>query len=161
MRCGMDGVVIRSNQNSYQGTCNFLMDELGFEILSLSEKQTKTIKSSKEEIVEGTKAIFRILRNLFSIRAYDTIISIGNYTTLFLLVLNKLHFVHPKKLYWWGFFFHSKKMQKIIKWILKPFMSENVRFLLFSECEKELYSSLIGINKRNMIYIPYGDWGGK
>lgn len=158
----LKGIVVRGNNNSYENVCTFLKKTLAFEILNLQVKKNgSSIISKKEGFKEGIKSYIFLLKNISKIKEKETIISIGHYTSLFLFVLNKLHIIHPRKLYWWACFIHSSKMQRILKVILKPLLVQNTNLILFSKCEIQLYKEKMGISENKMISIPYGDWNSE
>ena len=154
----MNRVIIRSNNNAYSGACKYMHDKLGFQVLEISHKNGKSIKSGKEQIVDGFRSIKGILRYQPELKNADILISIGNISNIWLLLLNKLHIIKTKVLLWWGFFIHRKKVQSILKIVLKALNSNNIKYLLFSECETAMYQQTIGISAKSMVYIPYGDW---
>lgn len=158
----MQNLLIRTTENDYDAVCGFLREKLNFTIIDLVEitDKQKIIKSKKDDLRIGWKSIWKIICNLRKWKRSKRIVSIGNYSTLFLLVLNKLHIIQPYRLYWWGFFIHSKKVQRMLGYILHFLWAENVRLILFSRCESEMYRQRLGLTERMFISVPYGDWGG-
>jgi glycosyltransferase involved in cell wall biosynthesis len=153
-----DRLLLRTGKNTYAPACDYLKDELGFEVIDLIDDKAKSIKSKKEHIKEGFRGIKAISANKKRIKKADTLISIGNFNSMWLLVLNKLHIIRPKTILWWAFFFHSKKAQKLLKVLVKLTGAENVRFVVFSQCEIELYHKALGVKKDRFLYLPYGNW---
>ncbi len=152
-------VVLRANKNVYAGTCQYLHDDLGFEVIETSDLNGKAFKSVKEHLVEGGRSIKSLMRYQTKLKSVDVLLTIGNVSNLWLLLMNKMHIIKPKAILWWAFFIHSKKAQSLLRKLLKILNSDNVRFVVFSECEIAMYQKSLGLSKDSMIYIPYGDWG--
>lgn len=155
----MKRIVLRPNKNTYSSACKFMKDSLNFELIELFDGTGKSIKSGKEHFAEGIRSISGLLKNRSKYKQADVVIAIGNISNLLLLLMNKLHLVRPKKILWWAFFIHSKKAQSTMSKILRILNSKNVRYVVFSECEVEMYQAKLGLLRESMLYIPYGDWG--
>ena len=155
----MKRIVLRPNENIYSSACQFMKDSLGFELIELFGGTGKSIKSGKEHLSEGVHSISGLLKNRSKLKDAEVVIAIGNVSNILLLLLNKLHLIRPKAILWWAFFIHSKKAQSTMSKILRVLNSKNVHFVVFSECEVEMYQNALGLSKDSMIYIPYGDWG--
>ena len=155
----MKRIVLRPNENTYSSACQFMKDSLGFESIELFDGTGKSIKSGKEHLSEGVHSISGLLKNRSRLKHAEVVIAIGNASNILLLLMNKLHIIRPKAILWWAFFIHSKKAQTTMSKILKLLNSRNVHFVVFSECEVEMYQKTLGLSKELMIYIPYGDWG--
>ena len=153
-------LIVSEVMGSYEEPCRILQEE-GWEKLDLIKRQERPIQSKGAWLKQGIHASVNALRKLGVMRRADRILMIGNYSALFMLLLNKLHLLHPTHLYWWGFFMHSEKMQKLFRIILKLIYSSNVSFIIFSRYEKELYSERLAIRQESFISLPYGDWKGR
>lgn len=155
----MKRIVLRPNENTYSSACQFMKDSLGFELIDLVGGTGKSIKSGKEHLSEGIHSISGLFKNRSKLKHAEVVIAIGNASNILLLLMNKLHLIRPKAIFWWAFFIHSKKVQSTMSKILRVLNSKNVRFVVFSECEVGMYQSVLRLSKDAMIYIPYGDWG--
>jgi glycosyltransferase involved in cell wall biosynthesis len=158
---GNSNVIVRESDKAYKGTCDYLENELGFNSLLFGDGKDKDIIISKKEALKNSvKAMHKIYRKKAVLKNSDIILSIGNYTTVFLLILNKLNIIKPKKIFWWGFFIHSKKIQKILRLALPLLKKKNLKIILFSECEKQMYTKALNLPEKIFVSIPYGDWSG-
>ena len=154
----MKRILLRPNKNTYEAACMFMKSQLGFELIEIGYEKSKSIKSHTKHFIDGLYNIWGVTKNLQNIKNAEIVLSIGDYSTLYLMILNKLHFIHPKVIFWWGFFIHSKKIQKILKVVFKFINSRNVKFIIFSECEKTMYKQSLGFSDTSLISMPYGDW---
>lgn len=154
----MKRILLRPNENAYRPVCMFMQTQLGFELIETGREKSKSIKSHAEHLIDGLYSIFSVTRKIQKIREAEIVFCIGDYSTLYLMVLNKLNLIHPGFILWWGFFIHSKKIQKILKIIFKIVDCDNVRFIVFSECERAMYKQSLGISDRALVSIPYGNW---
>ena len=155
----MNNYIIREVANSYDSVCRFLCDRLNYEIIDLLlDDSVKSIQSKQAGARNGLRAIKEKKKKKRTIKNADTIMFIGNYGTLYLMLMNRMGIIKPKSIMWWGFFVHSTKVQKVLRLAFKILYKENVKFILFSECEQVLYSKNLGLPKGSFISIPYGDW---
>ncbi len=154
----MKRIILRPNENIYSSVCQYLKDNLSFEVTEFFSGSGKTFKTRKEHFFEGIHSVSSLLKNRSKLKNADVVITIGNISNILLLFMNKLYFIRPKAILWWGFFIHSKKAQSIFSKILKILNSQNVKYVVFSECEITMYQKALGIEQESMIYIPYGDW---
>lgn len=154
----MKRILLRPNENAYGAACMFMKNQLGFELIETGSEKSKPIKSHVKNLIDGLYNILGVTKNIQKIKEAEIVLSIGNYSTLYLMFLNKLSLIHPKVIFWWGFFIHSKKIQKILKTVFKLIYSSNVKFIVFSECEQTMYMQSLGFSDTSLISIPYGDW---
>ena len=151
-------ILLRPNRNAYDAVCMFMKNYLGFELIETGDEKSKSIKSHLKQFIDGLYNILGTTKNIEKIKRAEVVLSIGEYSTLYVMILNKLHIIHPKVILWWGFFIHSKKVQKILKIIFKFMKSSNTKFIVFSEYEKTLYKQSLELSDTDLISIPYGDW---
>ncbi len=93
-------LILRENANVYKGPCDYLENDLGFQSLLLwrgYNDNANAIISKKEALKNSLKMIRKMLSKRKIFKNADIILSIGNYTTLFLMLLNKLHIIKSKK----------------------------------------------------------------
>jgi glycosyltransferase involved in cell wall biosynthesis len=157
----MSRVVVRTYKNVYEAPCRYLCDELGFEVINITEGEGKSIKSGTAHFKDGLKSIGKLHQHRGVLRKADIVLSIGNFNTLWILFVNKIHLIRPGRIMWWAFFIHSSKVMKALRFILKLLNSSNVRFVVFSECEREKYCRDLGLKREAIEYIPYGNWSGE
>ena len=152
------GIIISEKAKSYEASTDYMVNNLDFTRLDLIKEDETPIQSKRAWFMQGMKAILSVLTKISLLWKYDSITVIGSYTAMFMIFLNRLHIVHPGKLYWWGFFIHSRRVQRVLKVYFKLFYSKNVQFIVFSKNEQELYRERLGLPKEAFVYIPYGDW---
>lgn len=151
-------LIVRETSKSYESSCQYLCEHAGYRIWDLLNRDETPIQSKGAWLKQGLQACGHALAKLGQLRKADHIIMIGNYFSTFMLLLNKLHIIHPNKLYWWGFFIHGAKAQRVLKGLFKVTYSKNVRFVIFSQFEKKLYPQRFGLEPEAFISLPYGDW---
>lgn len=151
-------ILLRPNKNAYGAACLFMKNQLEFELIETGSEKSKSIKSHAKHYIDGLYNICGTTKNMRKIKRAEIVLSIDDCSTLYLMVLNKLHIIHPKAILWWGFFIHSKKVQQILKVIFRFIKSSNTKFIVFSECEKTMYKQSLGFSDTDLISIPYGDW---
>ena len=99
----MNKVIIREVRKSYQPIVDYLLVHKEFDIINLLDKDETPIQSKKAWLKQGLAAAWSMLLHLGFIRqAHESVVLIGNYSAVFALLLNRLHLIRPKQLYWWG-----------------------------------------------------------
>lgn len=151
-------LILREVNLSYEVPCQYLCEHAGFEMLTLLKQDETPIQSKGAWLKQGIRSWGQMLKQLGRIRQAEQLVLVGNYMSLFAVLLNKLHLVHPRQLYWWGFQIRGEKMQKLLKAAFKVLYSKNLRFILFSRYEKQLYTDRMGLKPDCFLSIPYGDW---
>ncbi len=151
-------LILREVKKSYEIPCRCLCEHAGFEMLNLLDQDEVPIQSKGAWLKQGIRSWGKIIRSLGRIRKAEHLILIGNYMSLFAVLLNKLHIIHPRRLYWWGFQIRGDKMQKLLKAAFRVLYSRNLYFILFSQYEKQLYARKMGLKNDCFLSIPYGDW---
>ncbi len=151
-------LIIRETRRSYDAIVRFLRRKAGYQSMNLLARDETPIQSKKAWFVQGLQASVQMLRRICGIREAEKIIMIGNYSALFLLLLNRLHMITPRKIFWWAFFIHSEKAQKLLKTVFRVLYLPNVQFIVFSKYEGQLYDRTFGLPSSAFVYIPYGDW---
>lgn len=151
-------LILREVQKSYEVPSQYLCSHAGFTMLTLLDQEETPIQSKRAWLMQGIRSWGRMFRHLGRIRRADQLILIGNYMSLFAVLLNKLHLFRPKRLYWWGFQIRGERMQRLLKAAFRVIYADNLRFILFSQYEKQLYASRMGLNPDCFVSIPYGDW---
>ncbi len=154
-------LILREVRKSYEIPCRLLSEQMGFEVLDLLDQDETPIQSKGAWLKQGIHSWGQMIKRLGRIRKADKLILIGNYMSLFAVLLNKLHVFHPKRLYWWGFTIRGEKMQKLLRMAFRMLYSPNLRFILFSKYEKQLYANRMGLKPDCFISIPYGDWNNR
>lgn len=151
-------LILREVNKAYEIPARCLCEKAGFEILTLLERDETPIQSKKAWLKQGIEANLRMLPKLGRIRRADQLVLIGNYMSLFTVMLNKCHVIHPRELYWWGFQIRRESMQKLLRNAFRILYSDNLRFIIFSQYEKELYAKSMGLREDCFRSIAYGDW---
>ena len=151
-------LILREVRKAYEIPSCYLRDHAGFEIMDLLDQDEKPIQSKGAWLRQGMKSWGRMLRCLGRIRRGKQVVLIGNYMSLFAVLLNKLHLIHPDRLYWWGFQIRGARMQQLLRYAFRVLYSENLRFILFSGYEKSLYAERLGLKEEAFLSLPYGDW---
>lgn len=155
----MKKIMILPNLGSYTGVCKFLNCDLGYEIFPLEKSAGgKTLNSKTEllrDLFKHTKIIFKQRKSL---RDCETIITVGIFDSLVVLLFNKIGLIHTERLFWWAFFIHSPKIQKLFSGLLRLLWKDNVKFIVFSECEVLMYKKVMHLPQNGMVYLPYGNW---
>lgn len=109
-------------------------------------------------LLEFPKHCREINKKKAEIKDAEVIMTMGMVDSLYILWLNKTGAIKPKKLFWWAFFIHTQKAQKVMAILLKFLDFDNVNYVVFSNCEVKLYSQLFKIPDKRFRYLPYGNW---
>lgn len=151
-------LIVRETAGSYEIPCSMLQEHAGYRVINVLRKEETPIQSKRAWLLQGLHAIALLPLHLRTLIKGEKIIAIGNYLTLFLLFLNRIHLIHPATFYWWGFQIRSSSNQQKLKKILHYLWRDNVRFIIFSKYEKEMYAERMSIPESAMIPLLYGDW---
>ncbi len=152
-------IILNVNQTLYKPICDFIGKEYNFRTILLDSKNIdESIRSKKSLLLTGLKSSWKIILKRKYLKSSQIIISIGLFETIFLLLLNKIGYINPRKIVWWGFFIHSKRSLYFLRYYFKLFYKRNINFVIFSECERELYNKQLSISGKVFYSLPYGDW---
>lgn len=154
----VDKLILREVRRAYEIPCRYLRDHAGFKILDLLPRDETPIQSKGAWLRQGLRASGRLLLRLGTLRKADELVLVGNYMSLFCVLLNRLHVLHPEGLYWWGFQIRGAESQEKLRRVLRLLYAENLRFVVFSAYERELYQARMGLPGDAVLYQPYGDW---
>ena len=133
----------------------FLMSK-GYQISNLMEKKVVRHMTKREWLRQGVLCIIPAVRQIPKAKHADNIFLIGQCSPVLFLIFNKLHFIHPKKIFWWAFQIHGERPLKIIGIFLKALKADNIRLITVSDYEKEIYKDFFPENQ--ILSVPYGDW---
>ena len=161
MNNSYNGILIHS-RGSYPGLSGHVVKRFGLKDIEYGKSAWGGGLDSKAKLMKKAfRDIIELRKNKHDIKSANCIVSSGNFTTLFLLLLNKLGSIKPKRFFWLGFFFHSKKSLKILRHILPSLITSNVKIVLFSTAEVELYEHELGIPSHALLPIVYGDFNNQ
>jgi len=150
----MNNIIVRHSANIYPAVCNLLIKNYGFRDLHTVEADTST-KGKLSLLLELFQDCLFLLRNFSNIRNTNIIFSVG-YVSIPLKILVKIRLIKCNSLLWFGFFLHSPKWFIMFGLILKLLRIEHEKFILFSECEAELYRDKLKIDRSRFRYLPCG-----
>ena len=150
--------IIREGAEGYDSICTILEQKAGYELINLSKDSMAGIRPKLKQIQDGLKSCkpLRCLKG--KIASAERIVVIGNFAAIFVLIMNAWEEIKPEKLYWWGFFFHGQRAKRFVKAFMRRYYRENVKLIIFSECEREMYAEEMDLPESAFISIPYGDW---
>ena len=151
-------IIVREVNKAYEIPVKVLCERAGFSVVTLLDRDETPIQSKSAWLKQGISASIRLIPKIGDIRKAEKVLLIGNYMSLFSVFLNKVHVIHPETLYWWGFQIRGESMQKLLKGALGILYSDNVKFIIFSQYERDLYASRLGIGRGSFIPVSYGDW---
>ena len=151
-------LILREVRKAYEIPCRCLREHAGFKILDMLPRDETPIQSKGAWLRQGLQASGRLLLHLGSVREADELVLVGNYMSLFCVLLNKLHVLHPEGLYWWGFQIRGAESQEKLRRVLRLLYAKNLRFVVFSAYERALYQERMGLPGEAVLYQPYGDW---
>ena len=154
----MGSRIIRENAASYSAICEILERDAGFESIYLSDSAAKNISSGREQILAGIRALRPLKNAKGRIKPEDRVVVIGTFAAMFTLIMNARRKIKPERIFWWAFFFHGRKAKSFIKAFMRRYYRENVKLIIFSECEREMYAEEMDLPESAFISIPYGDW---
>lgn len=152
----LKGIIIRSRKNVFSPQTERITKRYNFKEIN-NGLPSKGIKTPMENILFHLDEVKFLLKNLGKYRKADIIITIG-LIAIPLKLLIKLGIVKCKKLLWFGFFVHSEKAFKIAKVVLNLLKLKNETMILNSQVEVDLYSEKLNLDKKNLTYMPVGDW---
>ena len=125
-------LILREVRKAYEIPCRCLREHAGFKILDMLPRDETPIQSKGAWLRQGLQASGRLLLHLGSVREADELVLVGNYMSLFCVLLNKLH--------------------------VRLLYAKNLRFVVFSAYERALYQERMGLPGEAVLYQPYGDW---
>lgn len=148
--------IIRISKKTYSDFCTYLIENFQFKDFCLSGK-TVLLPSKIKILTSLFRTFFILLSKRKRFNRSKRIVCFG-YSSLTLILFNKLHLLRFQRIYWVGFFFHNPRYLIILRWLLKAFSNDKLHFIVFSKYERELYSHSLGIRNSNLHYFPYGDF---
>src|SRR5262249_41631024 len=97
-----------------------------------------------------------LLRNSKSINASDDLFVFSHFSAIVKL-LSRFGLINYSRLYCYGFFVHSPKWFFLFR-LLGKLDTDNDHYIVFSREEISLYSKNLGLNRKNIHYLPCSDW---
>jgi glycosyltransferase involved in cell wall biosynthesis len=141
--------------NAYPGVIDYLVDELGFERLQLTDRGA-SIRGKLALLWGMLRSLVDLLGRLRSIGRLDTVIAIGHFAIV-LKLLARLGLLHYGRLYCFAFFIHSPLSFLIYRLVTRMDGALD-HYIVFSEWDADLYARKLGIDRGRLHYLPYGDW---
>ena len=151
----MRNVFIQLRGEEYQDFARFLEDR-GFERVVLNVPGTRFM-SKAQLLAQYARGILRLLRSVLRLRDIHHLVVFGHFGYAVKL-LARAGLIRYHKLFCFAFFVHDPRLYALCRG-LRSLDSRDDLYLIFSRSEIELYERHLGIERRQMIYLPYGDWG--
>jgi glycosyltransferase involved in cell wall biosynthesis len=97
-----------------------------------------------------------LLKHLGTLRGAGTLVVFSHFAFVVKLFA-RLGLVHYDRLFCFGFFLHDPRwfpLCRLLVWLDRP----HDHYVIFSEAEKDLYATQLGIARDRMHFVPLGDW---
>ena len=146
--------IIRHSANGYAAICDYLVQTRSFQDIAFVAEAT-SIKPNWALLVELIFDTVRLVWHVAEFRNANIIFTIG-YLALPLQLLAKLRIIRCRRLVWFGLFLHSPRAFTLFRRLLQIVSVEQVRYIVFSRSEPELYSRELNIPLSRIYYMPYG-----
>jgi glycosyltransferase involved in cell wall biosynthesis len=99
---------------------------------------------------------WRLLWQLRQLREAQTLVVFSHFAFLVKLFA-RVGLIRYERLFCFGFFLHDPRWVPLCRWLVR-FDSERDHYVIFSESEKDLYATQMGIARERMHFVPLGDW---
>jgi glycosyltransferase involved in cell wall biosynthesis len=150
-------IAVQQGRNEYPGVFDYLVEELGFERLQLRDRGGSI--RGKLSLVWGLlRNLIELLRRVKGVGRPETIIATGHFA-FGIKLLARLGLLRYGRLYCFAFFLHGPLSFRIYRLLARLDRADD-HYIVFSEWDVELYAERLGIDRRRLHYLPYGDWGG-
>ncbi len=153
----MANIVIQQSPREYPDFVDYLT-ESGFERIDLGTSG-KSYRNKLSIIGQTLAASLRLLRHIPRLRHVRVIVAFGHFVYV-LRLLALLRIINYDESFCFAFFVHSPSWFPLFR-LLARLDTENDRYLIFSRTEMDLYAYELGIDRRRMRFLPYGDWQTK
>lgn len=152
-------VLVQPGHNSFPDMSAFLVEQLGFELLQLSDYDSHLGKTKLAHLRGLARQSIELLAALPRLRGCRAIVTIGPVSHgHFLKLLKRLRLIDYGRQITLGFYIHSPRFFPLLR-LLSRLDSDDDHYILFSDWEIELYRRHLGIDARRMHCLPYGEWG--
>jgi glycosyltransferase involved in cell wall biosynthesis len=150
----MSNFVIQLHRSEYHDFVGYLTG-MRFEriVLNVPAVRFKTALQLTRLYVSGA---CRLLKHLGTLREADTLVVFSHFAFVVKL-LARLGLVHYDRLFCFGFFLHDPRWFPICRLLVWLDRSQD-HYVIFSEAEKDLYATQLGIARVRMHFVPLGDW---
>jgi glycosyltransferase involved in cell wall biosynthesis len=123
-------------------------------VLNAPALRFKTARQLLRVYFSGACQLLQHLRSLTNAR---TVVVFSHFAFVVKL-LARMGLVHYQRLFCFGFFLHDPRWLPIFRWLVR-LDRRNDHYVIFSESERDLYRSQLGIPPERMHFVPLGDWG--
>ena len=147
-------IVVQQGRN-YENVVAYLVNELNAYKIQLPGLQFSIARKLAlifSSILDG----LNLIRNSRSIKSSDDMLIFSHFSAIVKL-LSRLRLIRYRKLYCYGFFIHSPTWFFLFRLLAKLDTNKD-HYIVFTSEEISLYSQKLGINSKNIHYLPYGDW---
>jgi glycosyltransferase involved in cell wall biosynthesis len=145
---------VQQSWSEYPDFADYLT-ELGFSRLVLGTRNA-LFKSKFALAWHAIRASIRLWRHRRALEETGIVVVFGHFAWMIKLFA-RLHLIRYKELFCFAFFVHAPAWFPVFRW-LGRLDTERDHYLIFSRSEMKLYADRLGIDRKRMHYLPYGDW---
>jgi glycosyltransferase involved in cell wall biosynthesis len=153
-------IIVRHCGNKYPSICDYFIKIHGFCDIYRLHSDT-SLKSKIDHFKDLLFDMIYVLKNLKRIREAREIIAFGTMAANIALLLKVGLLPACRNVYWFGLFIHNPRWLRFLRFPFHILNSTRIRYVLFSNFEKRLYTESLSLKEDSLYYIPYGDMSQK
>ncbi len=151
----MRDIVIQLRTGEYGDFVSFLQEQ-GFEQILLNVPGARFM-SKPQLFWQYLRGIVRLAGCARRLQGARHLVVFGHFAYLVKL-LARMRLIRYRKLICFAFFVHDPKMYPFCRQLVRLDRREDF-YIVFSQPEVALYQRHLGIDSKQMVYLPYADWG--
>jgi glycosyltransferase involved in cell wall biosynthesis len=150
----MRDLVIQLHEGEYHDFVRYLSG-LEFEavVLRSSPRRFHTMLQLLSEYFWGACQLLTRRRAIQSVRT----IVVFSHFAMVVKLFARLGLARYERLFCFGFFLHNPRWFPIFRWLRRLDRAKD-HYIIFSEAERDLYRTTLGIESERLHFIPLGDW---
>ncbi|HEX3954684.1 MAG TPA: glycosyltransferase family 4 protein [Stellaceae bacterium] len=155
-RAAMRRVLVQPGRSAFPDMVSFIVERFGFELVQLSDYEIGRPQSKLTHLRGLMRQALDVVGALPRLRNCECVIAFGPILYLIKL-LRRVGLLNYRQSVSLGWHIRSPRWFPLFRAVSKLDRDED-HYIVFSEVEIDLYSANLGIDRRRLHYLPYGDW---
>jgi glycosyltransferase involved in cell wall biosynthesis len=151
----MTDFVIQLHAGEYHDFARYLTT-MQFQRIDLNAPALR-FKTARQLLLVYFCGAYQLLQHLRSFESARTVVVFSHFAFVVKL-LARLRLLRYGRLVCFGFFLHDPHWLPICRWLVRLDRTDD-HYVVFSEFERDLYASQLGVPLERMHFVPLGDWG--
>ncbi|HWD60147.1 MAG TPA: glycosyltransferase [Stellaceae bacterium] len=152
-------VLVQPGRNAFPDMVGFIAEKFGFDLLQLSDYEIHRALSKGAHLRGLIRQSIELIFSLRRLRRCRVVIAIGPISYLIKL-LHCLRLVRYETSFCLGWHIRSPRWFPLFR-ALSRLDGDGDHYIVFSEFEIGLYEANLGIARKRMHFLPYGDWSAE